>query len=231
MRCLIVEDDPIARAVIERYAQRAGLDVVASAPDAASARHAAAQASFDVAFADVELPDGSGLDVARELTGRAEVVLVTARKRYAVEAFALGAADYLLKPVDYDRFEQALERVRQLAAGRAPEPHVSEDGALPDGPVFVRSAGDLVRVDLRAVTRVEADRDYVRLHGPDVRLHSTMKEIEERLPAPFVRVHRSHIVRLDRVEAVTEAGVTVAGDAVPVGASYRGELAERLPTY
>lgn len=228
MRCLIIEDDPVARAIIEAHARRAGLEVVATAADADEARRVSGATSFDVAFSDIELPDGSGLDLARTLTEQAEVVLVTARERYAVDAFALGAADYLLKPVDFERFEQAVERVRQLAAGRPDAP--AEDGLLPDGPVFLRSGGELVRVDLRSVSRVEADKDYVRLHGPGVRVLSSMKEMEARLPAPFVRVHRSHIVRLDRVEAVTEAGVVVGGDAVPVGASYRSALADRLPT-
>lgn len=230
MRCLIIEDDPVARAIIEAHARRAGLDVVATAADADAARRASGATSFDVAFSDIELPDGSGLDLARALTEQAEVVLVTARERYAVDAFALGAADYLLKPVDFERFEQAVERVRQLAAGRPAAPDAAGGGLLPDGPVFLRSGGELVRVDLRSVSRVEADKDYVRLHGPGVRVLSSMKEMEARLPAPFVRVHRSHIVRLDRVEAVAEAGVVVAGDAVPVGASYRAALADRLPT-
>ncbi len=124
----------------------------------------------------------------------------------------------------------ALTDDAQLAAGRPAAPDAAGGGLLPDGPVFLRSGGELVRVDLRSVSRVEADKDYVRLHGPGVRVLSSMKEMEARLPAPFVRVHRSHIVRLDRVEAVAEAGVVVAGDAVPVGASYRAALADRLPT-
>lgn len=227
MRCLVIDDDPIARAVLKAHVQRAGLTLAASVENAAAARRTA---SVDVAFCDIELPDASGLDLARDLAARTEVVLVTARERYAVDAFAIGAADYLLKPVSYARFAQAVERVRQLIAGRpaAPEAASAEGPALPDGPVFVRAGGDLVRVDLRDVARIEADGDYVRLHGPDVRMHTTMKALEERLPTPFVRVHRSHIVRLDRVEGVTDEGARVGGSAVPIGASYRADLLDRI---
>lgn len=235
MRCLIVEDDPIARAVLEAHARRAGLEVVASAADVAEARRLAVGDTFDVAFTDIELPDGSGLDLARDLVQRAQVVLATARERYAVDAYDLGAADYLLKPVAYERFAQAVERVRkgalaERAAEPAAEPAALTDGALPDGPVFVRSGGELVRVDLRAVPRIEAERDYVRLHGPGLRVQETMKALAARLPPPFVRIHRSHIARLDRIEAVAEAQAVVAGERVPIGASYRAALADRLRT-
>ena len=230
MRCLIVEDDPVARAVMEAHARRAGLEIAASVADAGRARQAA-RAPFDVAFSDIELPDGSGLDLARDLVQRGEVVLATARERYAVDAYDLGAADYLLKPVAFERFEQAVERVRKLrAAEEAVAPPVADDGALPDGPVYVRSSGALVRVDLRHVDRIEAERDYIRLHGPDVRVQETMSRMMERLPAPFVRIHRSHIARLDRIEQVLDRAVIIGGQRVPVGASHRAALLGRLQT-
>ena len=230
MRCLIVEDDPVARAVMEAHARRAGLEIAASVADASRARQAA-RAPFDVAFSDIELPDGSGLDLARDLVQRGEVVLATARERYAVDAYDLGAADYLLKPVAFERFEQAVERVRKLrAAERTVAPPTDDDGALPDGPVYVRSGGALVRVDLRRVDRIEAERDYIRLHGPDIRVQETMSRMIKRLPAPFVRIHRSHIARLDRIEQVLDRAVVIGGQRVPVGASHRSSLLDRLQT-
>ena len=159
------------------------------------------------------------------------MVLATARERYAVDAYDLGAADYLLKPVAFERFEQAVERVRKLrAAERAVAPPTDDDGALPDGPVYVRSGGALVRVDLRRVDRIEAERDYIRLHGPDIRVQETMSRMIKRLPAPFVRIHRSHIARLDRIEQVLDRAVVIGGQRVPVGASHRASLLDRLQT-
>ena len=228
MRCILIEDDPISQRVIRGHIYKAGLEIVATATSVAEARRTSMGGGFDLALCDIELPDGSGLDLSRDLVDLAEVVLVTARERYAVDAFAIGAADYLLKPVSYERFVQAVERVRQLIAGRVSEQEVADGEALPDGPVFFRIGGDLVRVDLRSVVRIEAQRDYVYLRGPDLRLHMTMKALEERLPVSFARVHRSHIVRLDRVEGIQQGDAVVAGEAVPIGGKYREDLLTRL---
>ncbi len=230
MRCIIVEDDPLSRVVLEGFvARHADLDLAASCAGLAEAAAALQRGAVDLVLLDVGLPEGSGLDLVSGLPPGAQVIVVTGEERHAADAFAASAADYLLKPVAYDRFERAVERARRLAAGDAPEDH--SPAALPDGPVFVRSEGRLVRVDLREVDYVAAEKDYVAFHLGERahRVHGTMKQMARKLPAErFARIHRSFIVRLDRVEDVSDQGVRVGAETLPVSASYRDAFVDRL---
>ncbi len=240
MRCLIADDDALARAVLERYVSRVDTltlaGVCTNALDAADllVRERDAGTPIDLAFLDVEMPELTGLDLARSFGEDLQIVIVSGKEDYAPAAFDLAVADYLVKPVDYARFVRAVERARLLAADGAggAEPGGAPEGALPDGPVFVRSAGRLVRLDLREVHRIEAQKDYVVFHTPEraVTVHTTMKALSERLPGAFARIHRSAIVRLDRIEDASESAVVVGGLALPVSSTYRQELMGRLRT-
>ncbi len=240
MRCLIVDDDALARAVLERYVSRYDtLDLIGSCESALDAadvltREREAARPIDLAFFDVEMPELSGLDLARSLGENVQVVIVSGKEEYAPEAFDLAVADYIVKPVDYARFVRSVERARLLAS--AVQEDVAHEEAttevLQDGHVFVRSEGRFVRVNLQDVAWVEAQKDYVVLHTPeqDITIHATMKAMEERLPDAFVRIHRSTIVRLDQIKDASESAVVVAGVELPVSSTYRQELLGRLRT-
>lgn len=280
LRALVVDDDPVSRRLIQRYVEQhealALAGSCASAPEAVSHLRAG---EVDVLFLDVEMPEMTGLELVRYLARAGDagpqVVLVTGKSEYAVEAFEVAAADYLLKPVQYARFLQAVERVltrgprggaaRDAGArdAAASDPGARADGARGraartageeppgassgDGPVvavsasvprsrdvmFVRVDGRLVRIALREVYRVEARGDYVVLHTPRKRytVHATMRQMEAHLPAAdFARVHRSHIVRLDRIVDIEDATLVVERDVIPIGPAFRQPLLARLNT-
>ncbi|MCC6931104.1 MAG: response regulator transcription factor [Gemmatimonadaceae bacterium] len=253
LRALVVDDDPVSRALLARYVgQHDALQLVATCESAVAAVPHLRAGEADVVFLDVEMPEMSGLELVRALDACPAIILVTGKAHYAVEAFAVSVTDYLLKPVQYPRFLQAVERVvrqcRQeqgaqgaacatpgdLAAPSRPRTTQSRAG---DGEVrdvlFARIDGRLVRIPLAEVHWVEAKGDYVLLHAPKRRymVHTTMKTMEERLPpSDFVRVHRSHIVRVDRIVDLEDATIVVDRDVIPVGASYRDTLLSRLNT-
>lgn len=237
MRCLIVDDDELARTVLTRYVSRYDtLDLVGSVDNALDAAdlltsERARGHPVDLAFFDVEMPELSGLDLARSLGEDVQVVIVSGKEDYAPAAFDLAVADYLVKPVDYARFVRAVERARLLASNPQHESG-GEDPLeeLPDGPVFVRSEGRFVRIDLRKVLWVEAQKDYVVFHLPEqsVSVHATMKAMTERLPEAFIRIHRSAIVRLDKIEDASESMVVVGGVELPVSDTYRQALLGRF---
>ena len=237
MTCLIVDDDPIARAVVEHMVQRhdalslAGIcsDGVDAANRLAALR--AAGEPVDLVLLDVEMPEMTGLELAEAFgTGpeRPQVVLITSKEEYAREAFDVDATDYIVKPVTHARFLKAVERaLARRGPGDAAAPTPQDPDLL-----FVKSGGRFVRVDLREVEWAEAQKDYVLFHTPggDHLVHTTMKALAERLPAAFVRIHRSFFVRLDHIRDVEEGSVVVGKRVLPVGATYRAPLLDRLNT-
>ena len=236
MTCLVVDDDPIARALVERFVERHdALTLVGACADAVEAtntlaRLRAAGTPVELAFLDVEMPEMTGLELAEALGAgpagtRPQVVLITSKEEYAREAFDAEVTDYLVKPPTYGRFVKAVERVLAQAAS-APEP-----GDDPDS-LFVKSDGRLVRLDLREVAWIEAQKDYALFHTRDRDhiVHTTMKALMEKLPDAFVRVHRSYVVRLDRIGDVEDASIVIGRKVIPVGATYRKPLLSRLKT-
>ncbi len=203
MRALIVDDEAPARSEL-RYllAAHPEVEVVGEAATAPEALEIAAAMPYDVVFCDVEMPGLSGLEAARlvrERPGAPRLVFVTAHERYAVDAFAVEAFDYLLKPVDPQRLARVVER---LAAARPRAPAQVEK-------IPVVSAGKTTLIDYDAVHFVRADGDYSRVHTFDRSYLCTLslRDLENVLPADrFARVHRSAIVNLAKVASVSRAG-------------------------
>ena len=204
IRALIVDDEAPARGEL-RYllAAHPVIEVVGEAATAHEALALAAGVRYDVVFLDVEMPGLSGLEAARLVLDRGErpaVVFVTAHERYAVDAFAVEAFDYLVKPVEPERLTRVVERLAQQRRREAP----------PVEKVPVVSAGGAkILLDFDAIHWVEADGDYSRVHTYDrsYLATSSLRELQELLPpARFARIHRSHLVNLGKVAAVRRIG-------------------------
>jgi DNA-binding LytR/AlgR family response regulator len=203
LRALLVDDEAPARSEL-RYLLGAHpeVQVVGEAAGAAEALKLAGAVEYDVVFLDVEMPGLTGLDAARlvrERAGAPELVFVTAHERYAVDAFAVEAFDYLLKPVDPARLARVVERLRER----------SREDARPMQKVpVVAGGGGTELIDYDAIHYVHADGDYSRVHTYDrayLCTHS-LGELEELLPSGFARIHRSHLVNLSKVAAVKRVG-------------------------
>ena len=203
LRALLVDDEAPARGEL-RYllAAHPEVEIVGEAASAREALVLAQAVHYDVVFLDVEMPNVSGLDVARLVADRADrpvVVFVTAHEEYAVDAFAVEAFDYLLKPVDPERLARVVER---LTHARRPARDRVEK-------IPVVSAGKTVLLDYDAVQYAEADGDYSRIHTFDrsYLCTSSLRELEDALPSQrFARIHRSYLVNLSKVTAVRRAG-------------------------
>ena len=241
MRILLVDDEPSA---LERLsallAQAPDVTVIGTARNGREAAQAIAALHPDLVLLDIQMPEASGLAVAAALPPdeRPEIVFVTAFELYAADAFEVEAADYLLKPVRFDRLRQAIERARRrqsqrTALARAADAPADED---PDG-FWVQVRTGFVRVPLGDIDWIEAAKDYVLLHTA-TRSHihrATMNALERKLnPAELTRVHRSAFVRPARVAEVKRLGkglislVLQDGVNVAVGPSYVNAVTERL---
>lgn len=231
IRIAVIDDEPLARSgVLARLAAHPDVVVVGEYADGHAALDGLRATAPDVAFIDVQMPGPSGIEVLEALPDaqRPIAILLTAHERFAVRAFALRAVDYLLKPVDDERFREALDRAREACAWRC----VAREGALPPPPNalpvrFEVRIGRRVRfVDAECIEWIEADGDYVRLHvdGQAHLLRESLGRLAEQLdPQRFVRVHRSAIVRADCVAELqplaNRDAVLRLRDGTPVRAS------------
>jgi two-component system response regulator AlgR len=230
---LIVDDEPLA---IERLqllcARQPDIDLIGTASDGEAALRLTEQLKPDLLLLDIAMPGKDGLDVARALSGKADapaIIFVTAFDRFAVEAFDVAAIDYVLKPVESARLTLAISRVRERTA----EPRNSEADDSPWAEEFwVPYKSELRRIVAAEIDRVEAERDYMRLHvGPvSYLLHQTITGLEERLnPEEFIRLHRSHLVRRDWIAGLRHDGGGVwmaclkCGTEIRIGRTHLAE--------
>jgi two-component system response regulator LytT len=202
VRALIVDDEAPARSEL-RYllAEHPEVEVVGEAASAAEAVQLARELRYDVIFLDVELPGASGLEAAPNVRDRHDppaVVFVTAHAEYAVEAFAVEAFDYLLKPVDPERLARVVERLRER----------TREDVAPVEKVAVVAGGGTELLDHDQIHYVQAEGDYSRVHTYDRAYLSTasLGELEERLGSRFARIHRSYLVNLAKVAGVRRGG-------------------------
>lgn len=205
----VADDEPVARAGLRAMLKAFDwVEVVGEAADGESAVKEIEALRPELVFLDVQMPGMLGTDVLRRLERPPFVIFTTAYSEHAVTAFELGAVDYLLKPFGPSRLAAAMERVRSALGEPAPADAFERlSGALAGGPItrlFVRIGGTLVPLPVERVSWFEANGDYVTAHAGDARhlLHLSLSRLEARLdPQKFVRVHRTHIVNLDRVRA------------------------------
>ena len=220
MTCAIIDDDEINRLTLEHYVELTpNLKLVASLADGIAGLTFFREGhKVDVLFLDIEMPHLSGLELLRVLPEPPEVIITTARQDFAVDAFELRVTDYLVKPFDFARFTQAVQRV---ASRRAP---------AADGPtstdLFVKVNSRMVRINFDDVLYVEALSDYVNIVTPKHKyiVYTTLKALENRLASfpNFMRVHRSYLLNTQHIESIEDNTANLSGGHfVPIGKSYQ----------
>lgn len=228
MNCLIIDDNKLARTAMKQLASHVDqLHVSGECASAIEAYNILQKEKIDLLLLDIEMPGMNGIELTRNIGKKGPIIIfTTAKKDYAVEAFELHVADYLIKPVTPSRFIQAIERAKEVQQATSRELHDTDNEY-----VFIRDSGMLKRIGLDDILYLEAMGDYVKLHTPQKfhAVHSTLKAIEERLPdTKFMRVHRSYIVALDKIDAIQDGAIIISKNAVPVADAYRAALNSRL---
>lgn len=230
IKCLVVDDEPIARDILETYIGRIPeISLVKSCMNAAEAYDVLHEYPIDLVFLDIQMPVISGIDFLRSLQKPPLVVFTTAYSQYAVEGFELNAVDYLVKPVVFGRFQLAVQKVRERIAGNTQATALNE---TPPDYIFIRQGSKLVRVNHSGISYIQAERDFCSVYLPDNKrllasLH--LKTLEDMLPKDkFLRVHRSYIVNMEKIQAVKGNTLELNNAEIPVGANYREELFKQL---
>ncbi len=228
LRCIIADDEPLALRLIESYVRKTdGLSLIGGYASAAEALGAIRNLRPDIAFLDIQMPQLSGIELARTAKDAGvRVVFITAYRDYAVEGFRVNALDYLLKPVSYDEFLEAANRARLAIS---PAPAESEQTHI-----TVRSDHRLVRIGLDDIAYVEGLKDYVKIYAESrerpVLTQMSMKAVEQALPAKqFLRIHRSFIVNLGRITSIDRSQATLDQEkTIPIGETYRPAVFQKM---
>jgi DNA-binding LytR/AlgR family response regulator len=228
MNSLIVDDNKIARTTIKQLASQVkGLMVVGECPNAMDAYYLLQEHQVDVIFLDIEMPGMTGLELTKHLGSRRPLIIfTTSKKDYAAEAFDLNVADYLVKPITPVRFLQAVEKATELAESKTEELKFSENEFI-----FIRDSLIVRRLKVDDVLYAEAMGDYVKLYMPQkfYAIHTSLRAVEEKLPSSkFLRVHRSYVVAINKIDTIQDGALIINGKPVPVADSYRATLNRRM---
>lgn len=226
MYCVIVDDELPARQLLEDYIRQFPyLELVGQAKTAAEAMTLLARGNVDLLFLDIQMPDLTGLEMLAALRKPPLVILVTAFEEHALEGFELEVIDYLVKPVPFPRFAKAVQKandlhqLQKLAAQRPPAPIEH---------VFVNAGYSLVKVLLDDIMLVEGLKDYVKIHlatGKEIVTRLSLKAVEEKLdPARFMRVHKSYVIAMDKIDSIQKTQLFIRGREIPIGEGYRPVL-------
>ncbi|UOQ98159.1 LytTR family DNA-binding domain-containing protein [Hymenobacter sp. 5317J-9] len=225
LTCAIIDDDEINRLTLEHYVELTpDLKLVASLADGiAGLTFFREGGKVDVLFLDIEMPHLSGLELLRVLTDPPEVIITTARQDFAVDAFELRVTDYLVKPFEFARFTQAVQRVQARRSSPA-APAAAEAPSNAD--LFVKVNSRMVRINFDEVLYVEALSDYVNIVTSKHKyiVYTTLKALETRLSAfpNFIRVHRSYLLNTQQIESIEDNTANLrGGHFVPIGKSYQ----------
>jgi len=226
MKCLIVDDEPLARELLQGYIARIpDLKLQQSCANASDAFNYLQEKSIDLMFLDIQMPQVTGIELLKSLKNRPRVILTTAYREHALEAFDLDVVDYMLKPISFERFLRSIGKVKQFK-----EPlDVSFDGSeeiqsFDDAYIYLRENREMVKVFLKDIIYIESLRDYVRVKTvtQEIITYQKISYLEQKLPqGKFVRIHRSFMVAIDKVISFTPMSVKVSSGDVPVGRNYK----------
>ncbi|MDR6157107.1 two-component system LytT family response regulator [Chryseobacterium sp. SLBN-27] len=231
MKALIVDDNDIARMTLAHLAKQIPhLTIVREYSNAMEAYLHLQNDPVDLLFLDIEMPEMTGIELTKNLSGRDTIIIFTSsKKEYALEAFELNIADYLLKPVTPARFLQAVSKAQAVLDSRKENIQVGKDEFL-----FVRDSNITRRLKLDDIFYAEAMGDYVKFYTREKTfvIHGTMKAAEERLPKDtFIRVHRSYIIAVGKIDTLQDGGIMINGKFIPVADAYRKVLNTRMNVF
>lgn len=234
MKCLVVDDEPLAIQLLQNYIQRVDSLVLArSCNNAVEALACLQHRQIDLLFLDIQMPKITGIELLKSLSYKPKVILTTAYRDYAVEAFDLDVVDYLLKPISFERFLRAVSKAlgSQLSSPAADPDHQLLH-SFNESYIYLREEKEMVKVLLKDIIYIESLRDYVRVKTIQGQIitYNKIGYLEKKLPEhKFIRVHRSYIVALEKVTTFTPALVKLENAiSLPIGRNYKNATVKAL---
>ncbi|MBE9582848.1 response regulator transcription factor [Mucilaginibacter sp. JRF] len=235
IRTLIVDDEPLAIEIISSYLENfSDVEIAGKCGNAIQAFQLLQQKPVDLMFLDIKMPGLNGTDFLRSLKNRPKTIFTTAYSEYALEGFDLDAVDYLMKPISFDRFLRAMDKVYQLYDNRATT-RIAHETPVGDQEAFLYIKVDrkTIKLNINAILWIESIRDYVKVVTADQVYISKQKIsfLEEMLPdRHFVRIHRSFIVSLSKINSFYAYSLEINGHELPIGRNYKQDVQKKLKT-
>ena len=228
INCIAIDDEPLALNKMKRYIEKidflnlmqtffSGIDAISYIKDN----------KVDLMFLDIQMDDLTGIELLEVLQDKPKVIITTAYDSYALKGYELDVTDYLLKPISFQRFVKAVDKVYEsLSDNREADSVVSHksDVTQNDDYIFVKTEYRIQRIDLKEILYIEGMKDYIRIITPNEKvmtLQSLKKMVEVLAPARFIRVHKSYIVAIDKIKSIERSHILIADARIPIGESYR----------
>ena len=233
IRCLVVDDEPLALDILTDYIDKVPfLSLVEATTSAFEALEIAQNQQVDLVFLDVQMPELTGIQFVRIMDGKCKVILTTAYSQYALDGYELDVADYLLKPIAFDRFYKSVLKVQNSfkPSGQPIPAPVASDKTF-DSFIFVKTEHRIQKIYVDDILYIEGLKDYISIFTKTERVVTLqhMKKMEESLPERrFIRVHRSYIISLDKIESIERSRIQIADKIIPIGDTYRDSFFKRI---
>lgn len=237
IRCLVVDDEPLALHILEDYISKVPfLQLVKATTNPIEALTLVQDGGIDLVFLDVQMPELTGLQFLKISNGKAKVILTTAYPQYALEGYELDVVDYLLKPIAFDRFFKSAQKAQgviQPAAKPAvkEEPQPAQYDDFMSDFIFVKTEHKIQKVYLHDIMFIEGLKDYISIFTPEERIITlqNMKKMEDALPEKhFVRVHKSYIVALNKIDSIERSRISIGEKVIPIGDTYRDLFFDKI---
>lgn len=237
MKCIIIDDEPLAVDVIESYLQKIGnMEIVATCNNPLDAFSLINKHQVDLVFLDIEMPNLTGIDLVRTIHNIPQFIFTTAYPQYALEGFNLNATDYLVKPIPFQRFLKAISKAKDKYELEQQSNNFSSVNSSIEQEVndfiFVKAEYENIKIDVNDIKYIQGLKDYIKIYTKDskkaILTLSNFKEILDKLPKQFLRVHRSYIVNISYIKALQKTKVVIDDMRIPIGETYKKEVLQRL---
>lgn len=234
IRCIIVDDEPLAIEVIESYLNNiGGFEIIAKCNNALNAYRVLRREPVDLIFLDIQMPKLSGINFIKSLTNPPKVIITTAYRDYALDGYEIDVVDYLLKPIRQERFIKAIDKYNShIINGKIPYTEKQKSENLKPF-IYLKSERKMLKIFLEDIVLIEGMKDYVLVHTKNSKIitKEQMKDMEEKLQnSNFIRVHKSFIISLEAITAFNSRSIEIDKKEIPIGRNYKNEVLKRLIT-
>ena len=229
LSCIVVDDEPLAIEQMAEYISKVPfLELKATFARGLEAIMYLKKNKADILFLDIQMDDINGIQLLKSVKDLPSVILTTAYDQYAIEGYSLEVSDYLLKPISFERFVKAVDRIY----GKSVTGTGSEEAGRSDNYIFVKADGKLIKINWDDILFIEGQRDYLKFHLVNNRRIMTLlsfRSVEEQLPADlFIRIHKSYLISASKIDSIGKTSVSIGEREIPVGENYKPSLAAFL---
>lgn len=232
-KCLIIDDEPLARDLVRNHLEKLdNFEIVAECGDAMKALQILRNQNIDLMFMDIQMPQITGIEFLKTLKNPPRVIITTAYREYAIEGFELDVVDFLLKPITFERFLKSVNKYFQVTSENGNNGDAISSPSTPDEAfIYVKENKRVIKLLLNEILYIEGLSEYVKIYTGNKKIvtKTSMTNMEDKLPDDgFMRIHKSYIVSLNKIEAFTSSSIEVTGKELPIGRSYKNKVSKVL---